>query len=426
MSRKIDCRGIYNPTDKQRSAHTRFERFVLYGGAVGGGKSVWLCHEARALSSETAGNVGYLCRHELTSFRRSTLLTLERCLPVEIIEQHHQTENFFRLKNGSLIFYGGLGDDQKAIDRLKSMDLGWFGIDQAEETSENHFFLLASRLRLALPGVQYKGLMTANPSPGWVKQRFVEQKLNDHVFIPALPRDNPYLPEDYESTLRELYPEELIAQLLDGDWDALEVGNYLFKYVDIKAAVGREIKAGKDAIKVLGQDIARFGDDSSVAIIREDDTVIWVERWAKTDLMHTTGKVINLINKFNPDLTHLDIIGLGAGVYDRLIEQKYKPIAVNVAESPRGKDKDKYANLRAEIYGDLAKRFEEGNISIPDNLELIAQLSGIKYKFNSKGQLQIESKEDMKKRGVKSPDLADALTLCFMNPKSREVNIRWV
>jgi len=355
------------------------------------------------------------------------MLTLERYLPGDIVAQHHQTENYYRLVNGSLIFYGGLGDDLKAIDRLKSMELGWFFIDQAEETSEGHFFLLASRLRLKAPNVRYKGLMTANPAPGWVKHRFIEQKLDDHIFIPSLPKDNPFLPADYEETLRKLYPDELVKQLLEGDWDALEAGNYLFKYADIKSAIDREVDIADSEPNIIGQDIARYGDDSSVAAVKRGNKVVWIDHWAKTNLMHTTGKVVNSIDRFNPSLVNLDIIGLGSGVYDRLVELKYKQVnGVNVAEAARGEDKEKYANLRAEIYKNLSSKFENGEISIPDDLELVAQLSSIKYKINSRGQLQMESKEDMKKRGIKSPDKADALALAFMESPLTEARVRWL
>jgi hypothetical protein len=160
---------------------------------------------------------------------------------VELITQHHQTENYFKLYNGSQIFYGGIGDDREGTTRVKNMTLGWVGADQLEEIEEVNFNWLCSRLRLILPGIHYKAIATANPAPGWVKRRFIESKLENHIFIPALPRDNPYLPDDYESNLRKWFPPEMVKALLDGDWDSLEGGNFLFPYAQIRAAVNREL-----------------------------------------------------------------------------------------------------------------------------------------------------------------------------------------
>ncbi len=237
----IDLSELYKPHPRQVLAHTATERYKLYGGAFGGGKTVWLVNEAIQLSLDYPGNVGYLCRHELPAFRRSVLLELEKYLVPEILEQHHQTENYFKFKNGSKIFYGGLGDDKAGLARLSSMTLGWAGIDQAEETTETHFNMLAGRLRLNLPKIHYHMIMTCNPSPGWLKQKFIEQKLPDHIFIRSLPRDNPFLPSDYESSLRKIYPPEWVRAMLEGDWSALEGGNFLFRYADIRKCVNREL-----------------------------------------------------------------------------------------------------------------------------------------------------------------------------------------
>ena len=430
----IDLRALYRPTKKQIEAHTCPERYVLYGGAVGGGKSAWLANEVIQLSLDYPGNIGYLCRHELASFRRTTLLELEKFLPEKLILNHHMTESYFQLKNGSLIYYGGLGDDNKAIDRLKSMTLGWWAIDQAEETSENFFFLLASRLRLVLPGIIYKGLMTANPQPGWVKHRFIETLPEDHVFIPALPRDNPYLPKDYEKRLRKLYPRDLVRQLLEGDWDVLEAGKFLFKYADIKNAVNRKFYIETDIenrfeneVLKMGVDIAAGGEDESVATIRRGNNVEWFETWREANTMATTGKIITLMERWSikPENVNLDSIGVGKGVYDRLVEQKFNVNGIIAGEVAQ--DKEHYANIKAEGYYQLAKMFEEGLISIPDDQDLISQLSTIRYDTQSDKKFLIVSKDIMKhKYNVRSPDRADSLMLAFLSAKKGSPNIRWL
>jgi len=354
-------------------------------------------------------------------------MTLEKFLPTEIISQHHQTENYYRLVNGSIIFYGGLGDDLKAIERLKSMELGWFAIDQVEEVSESHFFMLASRLRLKIPGIMYKGLMTANPAPGWVKYRFIEQNLPDHLFIPALPKDNPHLPPSYEADLRKLYPEELVRQLLEGDWDALEAGNYLFKYVNIRRAVDKEIEMEEGESLKMGVDLAAGGGDVSVATIRRGDTVTWIEAWSYSNTMASTGKIINIMERFEiaPENINVDAIGIGKPVYDRLVEQGYNVNGVVVGET--ADDKEHYTNIKAESYFQLAKRFEDGLISIPDEQNLIAQLSTIRFDTQSDKRMFIVSKEVMKQKyHVKSPDYADSLMLAFVDSAPREPNIRWL
>jgi hypothetical protein len=97
-------------------------------------------------------------------------------------------------------------------------------------------------------------------------------------------------------------------------------------------------------------------------------------------------------------------------VADRLRELEINAIDVNVGSAASSQ---KYLNKRAEIYCRFRDWLREGDKSLPDDPELISQLSGIKYHFDSTGKLAIEKKENMKKRGVSSPDRADAVVLCF-------------
>ncbi len=385
-----------------------------------------MVNEAIQLSLDYPGNVGYLCRHELPAFRRSVLMELEKYVHPAILEQHHQTENYFKLKNGSYIFYGGLGDDKAGLSRVNNMTLGWFGIDQAEETTESHFNMLAGRLRIILPHIRYKGLLTANPAPGWLKQKFIEQKLDDHIFIQSLPKDNPYLPADYESGLRKIYPPEWVKSMLEGDWSALEGGNFVFGYAEITKAIDRIVTEGEP--RMMGVDLAWGGADENIATIREGEKVIAIERWAykKEDTMLSIPKIIGLIEnyKLEPKFVNIDALSGGNPIYSRLRELGYNVtpfIAGEVADDPTH-----YVNRRAEMYYQLHDRFRDNKISIPNDRDLVAQLSSIRYEVAAEKKLQLVSKEYMRKHGEKSPDRADSLAMAFYEAQQHTPAIRWL
>ena len=402
----------YDPSKNKRQllAHQTPERYVLYGGAYGGGKTAWLVNECIQLSLDYPGNVGYLARFELTKFKTSTLLQLLKFLPEELIDYHNKSEAVLKLRNKSIIFYGGLAGDNETTTRISNMELGWFGIDQAEEVAEMQFLLLAGRLRLPLPGIRYKGLLTANPDPGWLRDRFIENVKANHIFIPALPKDNPFLPKNYEDELRNLYPEGMVKRLIEGNWDVSLETNYLIPYQNIRRGVDAKLDTSGD--KVAGVDVSRYGDDETVFLLRQGDKVLRIEAWSHEDTQYSAGKVARLIREHKPVMTHIDIVGMGAGVFDPLNNEGYAVKAVNVGEAAL--EKDLYANKRAELYNHLAKRFEDGKISIPDHQKLTSQLASLKYTYHNT-KMQIESKEVMRKRGLKSPDYADALMLAFIS-----------
>lgn len=253
----IDLSKLYKPHPQQVKAHLAKEKTVLFGGAIRGGKTMWMVAEGIQLSIDYPGNVGILCRQDMPSFKRTVLVELEKYQNVGIwcnecncthrlIIQHHQTDHTFTVFAGegkppSTIWYTGLGDDTRGLASKMGMTLGWFGIDQVEETAEVHYNNLMGRLSLNIPGIRYKALLTANPMPGWVKMRFIESHPDDFIYIPSLPRDNPYLPKGYEDELRKIYPEELVKSWLEGNWDVMEGGNFLFRYSDLRKAVNREL-----------------------------------------------------------------------------------------------------------------------------------------------------------------------------------------
>jgi hypothetical protein len=183
----------------------------------------------------------------------------------------------------------------------------------------------------------------------------------------------------------------------------------------IDGAMNREIKIAKQTKSVWGLDVARMGSDASALAKRRGPVVEEIQTWKGLDLMQLTGAVVAeyeaLVPSEQPVEILVDSIGLGAGVLDRLRELGLPARGINVAESPAMKGT--YANLRAELWFKCKGWLANRDVKIPKDEQLFAELASPRYTFTSSGKMQVESKESMKKRGLASPDKADALCLCL-------------
>ena len=189
----------------------------------------------------------------------------------------------------------------------------------------------------------------------------------------------------------------------------------MIEMADIEAAVYEGVEDSGTGRVVIGVDVARFGSDRSVALMRRGERVVWIRAFSRIDTMATAGQVMVAVREHRPDLVNVDAIGVGAGLADRLREQGVPARDVNVAEKPR-RDPT-CANLRAEGYRTLARRFRDRRIRIPGDAELIAELATLRYEYDSRGRLLMEGKDKMKKRNGRSPDKADALMLAFLDDR---------
>ena len=180
-----------------------------------------------------------------------------------------------------------------------------------------------------------------------------------------------------------------------------------------RAALGRDVALTSSDPIVWGLDVARFGGDNSALCIRQGNTVFEIKTFKSMDLMQLCGAVKNLYDDATamnrPQEILVDVIGLGSGVVDRLSEQNLPVRGVNVAESPA--TSKNYLNLRAELWFGIKDWLAQRDCRLPYDDELVAELVAPSYKYTSTGKIKIESKEEMKKRGIKSPDKADALAL---------------
>ena len=174
---------------------------------------------------------------------------------------------------------------------------------------------------------------------------------------------------------------------------------------------------------ILAVDVARFGADQSVLLLASPDAVLHIEAHHGLDTMQLAGRVVEACRRWSTDRPIerivVDEIGVGAGVVDRLKELDLPVAGINVGRPAR--HRKLFANLRAEGYWRLYELFSQDLIAIPNDPELAGQLSSLRYSYNSRGQLIIESKDDSRARGIPSPDKADAMMLAFLghNPAVR-------
>ena len=191
-----------------------------------------------------------------------------------------------------------------------------------------------------------------------------------------------------------------------------EADDTLIPLRDVEAAVKRQSQIPTDTPPVMGVDVARFGNDKTVIIIRHGPKVIYIDELRKSDIVNTTGAVVTAALKYKVKNVIVDEIGVGAGVLDNLkADKRFDAIGLNGSNSPN--NTELYLNKRVEVFDGLRQRFADGDISIPNDPELISQLASLTYKYNARGQLQLESKDQIRSTGRQSPDKADAIALAF-------------
>lgn len=171
--------------------------------------------------------------------------------------------------------------------------------------------------------------------------------------------------------------------------------------------------------RVGGLDVARYGDNRCVLTIRRGDSIEQQIDWHHTTLMETCGRAAIAIKDYGLKALVIDAAGVGAGVYDRLAEQRLPVFGYNGGH--RAFTPGSFSNRRSEMWWALRVRLEKKRLWLPPKCErLIADLVTPEYEIVSSGRIKVETKETLLERGVKSPDFADSLILCFAMDENPE------
>lgn len=164
--------------------------------------------------------------------------------------------------------------------------------------------------------------------------------------------------------------------------------------------------------KLMGVDIARFGENSSTICIRQGRKVYPIAVLPKMDLMKTAHHVAEVIKKEKPLQVFVDGSGIGAGVVDRLRQLNFSVTDVNGGNSSLN---PRFLNKRAEMWWEM-KEAIEGLLELPPDQKLKEELTCLEYDFTDKGRIRLDRKSDIQEQFGFSPDRADALSLTYAYP----------
>jgi hypothetical protein len=447
----------WQPLPRQALAYDNQADELLFGGAAGGGKSDLLL------------GLAFNEHHRSVIFRR-TYPELDDLIyrSQEIGDPEHYKVGVreWRLPGSRIIRFRHL--DKSGTERKyqgHSYDLVSF--DELTNFGEVPYLFLFARARTTRADQRVRVVATTNPGGqgnDWVMRRWAAWVDPDHpdpaepgelrwyarvndedvevdgpepfekndqryiprsrTFIPARLSDNPHFGDDYRAMLMAL-PEPLRSQLLDGDWTAGMVTDVyqLIPAAWVKEAVERwrAWEAGGCEIAaplVLGVDVGR-GGDFSVLAYRYGDVLVKLERHNVRDTMTVAGHVALALQGGGRAV--VDVVGIGAGVVDRLVEQGFSIDEFSAGSKTSVTDASgrlRFADKRAAAWWQMRELLDPANestIALPPDKMLADELSAPRWQPTSSGRIRVESKEQVKRRlkAGRSTDNADAVIHAF-------------
>ena len=406
------------PKQQEALDATKKWKYTLFGGSVGSGKSywirwsvVWWLLEYYAKYNIEGIRAGIFCE-DYPSLNDRHLTKVKFEFPSWLGKFNEAKHEFTLAKKwgSGIIAFRNLDDPSKYL----SVEFAVIAIDEINRNPKTTFDMLRSRHRW--PGIKdTKFLAGCNPlGEAWVKNMWVkrlfppsEKEQYEFVFVPALPTDNPYLPQEYYKSLESL-PENQRRAYLEGNWDAFDEGIDEKGY--IRLISDRELQASftnqgeHSGYKILGVDPAAGGDNSAI-VIKSGNLQQILFNQKLQDTMDLVGVIMENYRDHNADFIVIDKTGVGQGVYDRLKQLDYPLRGVSFGEKS---EEDMFANLKAEWHWRERQWLLSGGRLVQDHGW--NEFEYIKYK-NRDGKIIMQPKEELFREGIASPNCVDAAVL---------------
>jgi phage terminase large subunit len=299
------------------------------------------------------------------------------------------------------------------FDDLGSLEItDWF-CDEASQVSKKAIDIVRSRVRYKLNefGLPPKGLMTCNPSKGWLYNEFYspwkQGVLPDmYAFIQSKVTDNPHLPPSYQETLARL-PDVDRKRLLEGDWEYDETLDVLFKVDDVLACFRENTPTGE---RYITADVARLGKDRTVIGVWTGLSLIYVHELRRARVNEVVDAILTLKSRYKIEARNvvIDEDGVGGGAVDAIKGCR------GFVNGSRAVHAERYPNLKSECYYKLAELIEKRLIFFPitEKNVLVKELDMIRRRRPEQdGKLTVTSKEEIARIHGVSPDYSDMVMM---------------
>lgn len=393
-------------------------RNILYYGGRGALKSHTVARVLLLKATEKKTRI--LATREL---QRSIKDSVHKLLSDLIAE--YELDNFEVLKEsiieknkGSEFIFRGIRNNTTEIKSTEGIDICWS--EEAHAMSQESIDILTPTIRK--PGSQLIWTFNRMTELDPVYVKFVMNKAPD-TFAKLVNYD---IAEKYgwfpDVLKNEMEADKATPALFAHKWLGEPLGQAEMAIISRTAtleAMQRDVKP--EGEYVVGVDVARLGNDRTVFVKRKGLKTVATKVFGKTRIPAICDQLEKFVNFDKENTTiKVDDTGVGGGVTDEMKKRKYKVIAINFGG--KANDSDKYPNWISEAWfymGDIIPEIDLGGI----NSDLLMELSTRHWKMDTKERRAVESKQDYKKRGYRSPDLADAVIICYAPAKSEPVRI---
>ena len=315
---------------------------------------------------------------------------------------------------GTKFIFKGLRDqDSQKIKSLEGVDIAW--IEEAQTISKKSWEILEPTIRKDGSEIWISMNREEENDPLWTA---VAANPDDRTLVRCVNYyDNPFCPQEIKfqaEKCRRLSPDDYAHIWLGAP--VVQSNTKLISGTDVRRAFEQKMN-GSTSPLIIGLDIARFGDDATSFCFRKGRWCYRFESYYKQDNVGVANLVTHFIKEYRPRRIFMDIGGQGAGVYDILKDRGFGEVIRGVYFGEKAINEERYFNRRAEMWDGINQWLRsQPPVQLPADEELFNDLTSVNKKYDRKGRLQMEEKDEIKKRLGRSPDKGDALALTFAEP----------